>query len=114
MTQQEIKQNERVQCTALHINIGDEYITYDNALTNQECEKLTDRLCDNFAEKPVKHEQFQSWFCKNSDPTPNFETRLNKNTTRNQYQPVKTRTDGFPNSPLPYLTNILNTLHAKK
>ena len=117
LTQQDIRQIERVQRTGLHIIMGDEYISYDNALTSLECEKLTDRryrLCENFAKKAVKHDQFQTWFCTNSDPTPNFETRLDKNTIRNQYQPVKTRTDRFAKSPLPYLTDILNTLHAKK
>ena len=34
-----------------------------------------------FAKKTVKHEQCQSRICKISDPTPNFETRLKKNTT---------------------------------
>ena len=43
LTQQEVKQIERVQRIALHIIMGDEYISYDNALTSLECENLTDR-----------------------------------------------------------------------
>ena len=117
LTQVEVKQIERVQRTAFHIIIGEQYEDYDQACKELEYDKLGDRrykLCKNFANKAVKHPEFQSWFCENADPIPNCETRTGKATTRNKYQSVKTRTDRFAFSPLPYLTNILNKLPTKK
>ena len=97
----------------MYIILGDKYYNYENALDLLECDMLSNRrykLCGNFVKKAAKHPQFKNWFCINSDPPPNFETRSDKQTVKNIYHPVKTRTDRFANSPLPYLTNILNTL----
>ena len=117
LTQQEISQIERVQRTALYIILGENYHSYENALELLECEKLSDRrykLCANFVKKAAKHPQFQNWFCINSDPSPNFETRSDKFTSKNKYHPIKTRTDRYAKSPLPYLTNILNQIMNDK
>ena len=117
LNKQDAKQIERVQRTAFHIILGDEYGDYENALKELECDRLTDiryKLCQNFVKKAVKHPQFKSWFVENSDPTPNFETRHIKTAIKTKYQPVRTRTDRYQNSPLPYLTNILNTLSGMK
>ena len=117
LNKQDAKQIERVQRTAFYIILGDEYGYYENAPKELQCDRLTDRrykLCQNFVKKAVKHPQFKSWFVENSDPTPNFETRSRNTATKTKYQPVRTRTDRFQNSPLPYLTNILNTLSGKK
>ena len=114
ITQQEIKQIERVQRTAFYIILGDCYINYENALDELNSDRLTerrDKLCATFVTKAVKHQQFQSWFCKNSEPIPNFKTRLEESKVRTMYLPAKTRTDRFADSPIPYLTNVLNTLY---
>ena len=108
LTLQEINQIERVQRTALYIILGDKYYNYENALDVLECDRLSNRrykLCENFVKKAAKHPQFKNWFCINSDPPLNFETRSDKQTVKNIYHPVKTRTDRFANFPLPYLTN---------
>ena len=115
LTQLEVKQIERVQRTAFYIILGDKYLSYENARDVLESEELSERrvkLCGNFVGKASKHQQFQNWFVENSDPIPNT-TRHNKNIERNKYQPVKTRTDRYADSPIPYLTNILNTLSLK-
>ena len=65
----------------------------------------------NFIKKAANNEQFQNWFCLNDDPVPNFKTRSDKVSDRN---PVKARTERYANSPLPYLTDVLNKLMNKK
>ena len=113
LTQLEIKQIERVQRTALHIILGENYLHYENALEVLKCKKLSDRrysLCENFVRKTIKHPRFNNWFCVNSEPAPIVGTRNSKSKQILKYLPVKTRTDRFEDSPLPYLTNILNTL----
>ena len=98
LTQVEVKQIERVQRTAFHIILGEQYEDYDHACKELECDKLGDRrykLCKNFVKKAVKHPQFQS-----ADPIPNCETREGKATKRNKDKPLKTRTDRLANSPL--------------
>ena len=111
LTQQEVRQIERVQRTAFYIILGDKYLSYKNTLGMLHCETLVARrykVCENFVRKASKHEQFQNWFHVNNEPIPNLNTRSDKVTKRNYYHPVKTRTDRYANSPLPYLTNILN------
>ena len=110
LTQQEVKQIERVQRTAFYIILGDNYKDYNNALDLLQCDRLAERrykLCKNFVKKAVRNEQFQNWFSLNDDPVPNFTTRSDKVTDRNMYHPVNTRTDRYANSPLPYLTDDL-------
>ena len=72
LNKQDAKQIERVQRTAFHIILGDEYGDYENALKELERDRLTDRrykFCQNFVKKAVKHPQFKSWFAENSEPT---------------------------------------------
>ena len=81
LTQQEVKQIERVQRTAFYIILGDNYKDYDNALDLLQCDRLAERrykLCKNFVKKAVRNEQFKNWFCLNDDPVPNFTTRSDK------------------------------------
>ena len=98
LTQQDAKQIERVQRTAFHIILGEEYGDYENALKELECDRLTDRrykLCENFVKKAAKHPQFKSWFVENTESTPNFETRSRKTAIKTCYLPVRTRTDRY-------------------
>ena len=56
---------ERVQKSALHIVLGNGYISYDNALkiSNLETlEKRRDKLSLKFALKAEKHQKFKKWF----------------------------------------------------
>ena len=116
LTQQEMRQIERVQRTAFYVILGDKYLSYKNALGVLKAETLSDRrhkLCENFVKKAALHPKFQNWFVPNQTPDPNFKTRGGKVKDKNMYQPVKTRTDRYEHSPLPYLTNILNEVMQK-
>ena len=113
LNQQEVKQIERVQRCALYIILGDQYSNYDHAMDLLECDNLNDRrnkLCENFAKKSVKHPKFTNWFCENSEAPPNISTRGNENKVITKFKPVQTRTKRYHDSPLPYLTDILNKL----
>ena len=114
LTMQESIQIERVQRTAFHIILGEAYQDYENALDQLKCDKLSIRrikLCENFAKKAVKHDQFNSWFRENSEKLHNMNTRCKKG--KSKYHEVLTRTERYKKSPIPYLTSTLNTLAQK-
>ena len=73
------------------------------------------KLCSTFARKAEKHLKYQNWF-EEEDTTirqvPN--TRTDKNAIKTKYKPVPTRTERFKNSPIPFLTDILNEHYMKK
>ena len=110
------KQIERVQKCAFYVILGDNHTTYDNALKQLGGEALSDRrqkLCLNFSKKSEKHTRFSSWFEPTEErevPLPN--TRSDKSELK--YKPVTVRTNRYQDSPLPHLTNLLNTYHNKK
>ena len=111
LTKQEIKQIERVQKAAMYIILGDEYESYSNALETLNCEPLETRrenLCIKFAEKSLKHEKYGKWFRKSSDELSLHNTRASKRKQPNLV-PVPYRTDRYRDSPLPYLTRLLNS-----
>ena len=101
---------------AMYIILGDDYNGYDHALDVLECDNLDGRrvkLCDNFAKKAFKSPKYQNWFTANDDPLPTFNTRSGETKIRNALKPIMTRTDRYQKSPLPYLTDLLNTNIAK-
>ena len=56
---------ERVQKTAFHIILGDQYRSYNSALKTTGSKTLFDRrrkLCLKFAKKSLKHSKFKTWF----------------------------------------------------
>ena len=76
--------------------------------------KLSDRrydVCLNFAKKANKSSKFTSWFSPQPE-LPACETRSEK--PSKSLKQVKTRTDRYQRSPLPYLTDILNISKQKK
>ena len=110
LTQQEVEQIERVQKCALHIIMGDNYKDYNNALQTLNCETLNTRrvrLCEKFARKAAKNPRYRNWFSLNTAPPPTIHTRQ-QNKSHTQYLPVQARTNRYKNSPIPYLTEILN------
>ena len=114
LTVQEKYQIERVQKCALYIILGSNYINYSHALDRIGWENLEQRrikLCENFAKKASKHLKYQDWFFKNNNNPTLVNTRARTQKAKLQYLPVKTRTDRYKKSPLPFLTDILN---AKK
>ena len=81
LTKHESNQIERVQRTAFHIILGDAYLYYENALKQLKCDRLSCRrikLCENFAKKAIKHEQFRNWFRENSEKLPVMNTKYAK------------------------------------
>ena len=114
LTKQESNQIERVQRTAFHIILGENYLYYENALNQLKCDRLSGRrlkLCENFAKKAVRHEQFRNWFRENTERLPIMNTRYSK--VKSKYHEVLTRTERFKKSPIPYLTSLLNNLADK-
>ena len=110
----ESKQIERVQKTAFYVILGDKFTSYDQSLETLSSDTLQDRrskLCLNFAMKAIKHPKYNTWFSK-SEPEPNHpkpNTRAPK-ALPTKLKPVPFRTDRFRDSPLPYLTQMLNEI----
>ena len=100
---------ERVQKSAMHIILGDSYTTYENALRTMDLETLESRrsrLCSKFAIKSLKHPKHSKWF------------KVNKKTTvtrqpQPKFCPVVWRTNRFKQSPISYLTDVLNKKYTK-
>jgi hypothetical protein len=117
LTQQEVRQIERVQRCALYIILGEDYLSYAHALDMLECDNLHDRrhrLCENFAKKSLKNPHYTNWFCVNEEIPPTVKTRNEATRKRTMFKPVQTRTNRYGKSPLPYLTDLLNKLMSKK
>ena len=100
---------ERIQKTACHIILGHRYESYNNALQLLKLDTLEYRrtqLSLKFAIKAEKHEKFKFWFKSNKK-------RLKTRQTISRYCSVKANHRRFENSPLSYLTNLLNIYHSK-
>ena len=100
---------ERVQRSALHIVLGNEYVSYKLALQKFNLDTLEQRrvkLCLTFAKKAEEHPKHHNWF-KLNDNT------VNTRQYKMKYCDVKARLTRFKNSPLSYLTRILNEHHKK-
>ena len=68
LTGEEISSLERIQKTALHIILGDQYHSYSSALRTTGLVKLSERrrnICKKFAKKAQKHSKFSKWFRPN-------------------------------------------------
>ena len=112
LTRQEEKQIERVQKTAFYVILGEQYQNYQNSLEVLLAERLSDRrytLCLNFAKKALKNPKYKSWFSESTDdPKPKPNTRGAKTKHFTKLKPVEARTGRYANSPIPYLTGLLN------
>ena len=105
LTAQDSNSLERVQKTALAIIRGENHTSYRDALDYfniQTLESRREKLCLKFALKASKSQKFASWFSKNDQEV---NTRSEKPTFKNP----KSRTKRFRKSPIPYLTNLLNS-----
>ena len=98
--------------------MGNTYTNYNLALNYLASERLSARrskLCLSFALKCERNLKYQDWFMVSevSDiPLPN--TRSDKSKYETKYKPVPTRTDRYRDSPIPYLTDLLNNHYSKK
>ena len=103
LKQADIQNIERVQKAFFHIVLGNEYNGYKAALAQMEMESLEERrhnLCANFAIKTLKNPKFSNWFEIGGPST-------RSNITR--YCVPEANTKRFRKSPIPYLTDILNS-----
>ena len=95
---------ERVQKSACCIILGQEYQSYRRALKELGLDTLHVRrnmLCKTFSKKAQKHTKFQKWFKSNE------KTSCTRNIPA-RFCDVYARTERFKQSPISYLTNILN------
>ena len=95
---------ERIQKSALHIILAENYKSYSSACKTLKLETLHSRrefLCKKFARKSFKNPKFQKWFKLNNLET---KTRFKQPKLLN----VVSRTNRFRNSPISYFTNLLN------
>ena len=100
---------ERIQKTACHIILGQQYQSYNNALQLLQLETLEHRrnsLSLKFALKAEKHDKFKFWFKPN-------EKKLNTRQPITKYCGVKANHARFERSPLSFLTKLLNMHHSK-
>ena len=107
LKKQLIRDIERVQKTFLYIIYGNSYRNYHHALEKSKLETLEDRrlkLCETFAIKTAQHSKHNHWFKLN---------RCTKTTRikRNKFVPPRSTTKRFTDSPIPYLTYLLNKIH---
>ena len=100
---------ERVQKMALHIMLRDSYGNYKNVLKIVSLESLDERrqkLCLKFAKKAVRHEKHSKWFVPN--------VRLaNTRQEQDRFCPVYANHKRFDDSPISYLTKLLNSDSSK-
>ena len=99
---------ERVQKTAFHVILGDQYRSYNSALKITGSKTLFDRrrkLCLKFAKKSLKNSKFKTWFKPTTQKTKTRQEQL-------RFQEVQCRTDRYKESPISYLTSLLN--HEQK
>ena len=94
ITNQEVQDIERIQKAFLRIVLGLEYSEYSTALEKPEMETLESRrhkLCVSFAIKAAEDPKHSKWFKLNSNPS-----------TSARYCIPEA-------SPIPYLTDLLNS-----
>ena len=102
-----VGQIEWVQKSALAIILGRNYGSNRNALEILEMDTLEERrksLCLKFALKASMHPTFKNWFKESKVSKP----RESSNVPKEKYIQPYTRTGRFENSPIPYLTKLLN------
>ena len=95
---------ERVQKSALQVILGFKYKSYTSALEKFNLETLESRrekLCMKFAKKSAQHDKHKNWFKLNTRTTVTRQPQP-------KYCPVAATTKRFENSPISYLTKLLN------
>ena len=110
ITQEERINIERVQKSACHIILGDTYHSYENALQHLGLDNLETRrtkLSYKFALKSEKHEKFKFWFKP-------IKKSINTRMEPNKCQDVRAKHSRLFNSPISYLTRLLNWHHKNK
>ena len=97
---------ERVQKSFFQIALGSEYSKYEDALAQTGMYTLENRrtkLCLSFGKKAAKHPKHSHWFEEKS-----YEKLPNTRSVKQKYNETICRLERFKNSPIPYLTILLN------
>ena len=105
ITLEEVAEIERVQKSFLHIVLGKNYQSYEAGIDDLVLDTLEDRrlqLCNKFAFKSSKDSKHSSWF----KPYENFGAKTRS--TKFKYREPLGRLDRYKESPIPFLTNLLN------
>ena len=100
---------ERIQKCACYIIMGRDHVSYKHSLTTLNIETLENRrnkLSLKFARKAEKHQKFKSWFIP-------YIKKVNTRQSNLKYLPVRANHARYKNSPISFLTNLLNTHHTK-
>ena len=103
ITKAEKSSLERVQKSAVRIILGNEYSSYQNSLETLKMEDLESRrikLCLKFGRKAESHPKHKNWFVSNNH---SLNTR-----NKQKYKNVHFNHTRFKNSPICYLTDLLN------
>ena len=106
LTKEESNDIERIQKCFLHIALGNSYNNYEEALETANLDSLESRrtqLCTTFAIRAAKHSKHKHWFSVNKEP-------VNTRSEKLSYKPPLCRLTRYQDSPIPYLTGLLNNL----
>ena len=109
ITEAEKTDIERVQKIAARIILCRCYLSYENALQTLNLENLEARrikLCLKFALKAEAHPKFKHWFIKQP-------IIYNTRGKRNRYKEIHAMHSRYKQSPLGYLTKLLNKHYCK-
>ena len=106
LTQGQVNHLEKIQKRVCRCILSFNYTNYHEALVTLNLQSLQERrnhLCREFARKASASLKFSRWFT----PSDNCSGMQLRKPTK--FRPFKIKTNRFKFSPLPYLTNLLNT-----
>ena len=95
-----------MQKSFYRIALGNDYLNYADALAQIGLDTLETRrtqLCLSFAKISAKHPRHSYWFAQRND-----QNRPNTRSVKMNYSEPICRLERFRNSPIPYLTRLLN------
>ena len=112
LTQHERQDLDRVAKVGLRIIYGEAYSGFENMLQAASLLRPTvqlSRMTAKFAARSTKHPKFSKWF---QPAAPKLVNTRSSNHTQ-LYTSVPARTERYRNSPIPYMTELLNAKHKK-
>ena len=113
LTVKDVQNLERIQKLAVKIILGGDYVSYNEALETLNLETLQERrksLSLSFAKKTLKNDKYKKWFTPVSRSS-RSNTKFTNSTDfiqQNQFISHTARTTAYQNSPILYLTQLLN------
>ena len=111
MNLEDTEDMERIQKNVVRLIMGEKYTNYEGGLEILGLETLLDRrtqLCLQFALKCLNNEKYKDWF----QPTPINDHDFRKEIPK--FLEPQCQTERYKNSPIVYLTRILNDYFFKQ